>query len=604
MNMAAQFAPSLLNTRSKKDNYFTPINVAIYGRISTEHEEQLSAFDNQMDWYSLLLSTHPNWNVVEVYSDKASGTNTKRRKDFNRMINDAINHKFDLIVTREVCRFARNTVDSLNYVRLLSSNGIEVFFVNDGIWSLDTDGELRLTIISALAQDESRKISERVRAGQLISRKNGVLYGYNAFGYKHVKGEKSCDSHYIQDIEEAATVREIFDLYLNGYGMKAICSRLIAEGRKNASGLVKFDTTSVSRILNNKLYAGYLVYNKSHKEDFLSKRVANRDSSTYEYVKTDKVEPIVTEEEFERVQEIINSKKKNFKGKGQCKREATDRYTKKLVCSCGKTYKRFKWRVLDDGTPIYGYQCRNIVENKSTEFRAKNGQPSEGYCSLPSICQWKLDFMLEQIVKEVWEKPAETVKKLLSIVSDSYSESGNNEEKYKRISALQAEIEKATARKQALEMKWLDGKLSDDDRDRLCSILDNNISTYQAEIDSINSLLEQLPDAEDIEEKLNNIRLMEQALIDNSNLTTLSLDDEFIDAFVTRIVPCEGRKYKWYINVGTGKSPRFFTEDSYELYDYFTLGFSTARSFRRARNQYLRQNQWEDLKVEIYIRTN
>ena len=95
MNMAAQFAPSMFNTRSKKDNYYTPINVAIYGRVSTEHDEQLSAFDNQMDWYSLLLSTHPNWNVVEVYSDKASGTNTKRRKDFNRMINDAINHKFD-----------------------------------------------------------------------------------------------------------------------------------------------------------------------------------------------------------------------------------------------------------------------------------------------------------------------------------------------------------------------------------------------------------------------------------------------------------------------------------------------------------------------------
>ena len=147
MNAATQFAPSLLNTRSKKDNYFTPINVAICGIVSTEHDEQLTAFDNQMDWYSLLLSTHPNWNVVEVYSDKASGTNTKRRKDFNRMINDAINHKFDLIVTREVCRFARNTVDSLNYVRLLSSNGIEVFFVNDGIWSLNTDGELRHTII-------------------------------------------------------------------------------------------------------------------------------------------------------------------------------------------------------------------------------------------------------------------------------------------------------------------------------------------------------------------------------------------------------------------------------------------------------------------------
>ena len=116
--------------------------------------------------------------LVEVYSDKASGMNTKRYKDFNRMITDAMNHKFDLIVTRKVYRFARNTVDSLNYIRLLSANNIEVFFVNDGIWSLDTDGELRLTISSALAQDESRKISERLHAEQLISKKNSYKCQY------------------------------------------------------------------------------------------------------------------------------------------------------------------------------------------------------------------------------------------------------------------------------------------------------------------------------------------------------------------------------------------------------------------------------------------
>lgn len=604
MNTAPQFATSIISTRSHKDNYSTPVKIAIYGRISTEHEQQLSAFDNQMDWYSLLLASHPNWEIVDTYSDKASGTNTKRRKDFNRMISDAINHKFDVIITREVCRFARNTVDSLNYVRLLSANGIEVYFVNDGIWSLDTDGELRLTIISALAQDESRKISERVRAGQLISRKNGVLYGYNAFGYKHVKGEKSCESHYIQDVEEAATVREIFDLYLAGYGMKAISSKLIAEGRKNASGIVKFDATSISRILNNKLYAGYLTYNKSHKKDFLSKRVTNRDSSTYEYVKTDKVEPIITEEEYDQVQKLINSRKKKTSGKAQCKREATDRYTKKLVCSCGKTYKRFKWRTLEDGTNVYGYQCRNIVENKSAHFRVKNGQSTDGYCSLPGICQWKLDFMLEQVVRDVWENPSDTINKLLRIVSDSYSENGENEEKQKRIAVLQAEIEKVNSRKNSLEMKWLDGKLSDDDHDRLCTVLNNNISTYENEIASINSILQQVPDAEDIDSKLNNIRLMENTLIDNSNITTLSLNDEFVDTFVSRIVHCEGRKFKWYINIGSTIPQGFFSESAYELYDYFTLTYSTARAYRKSRNQYLRSNQWDDLKVEIYIFTS
>lgn len=152
MNTALQSQiPTQYKPRSHRDNYSDTINIAIYGRISTEHDKQLSAFENQMEWYDLILKSHPNWHVVDIYSDKASGTNTKRRKDFNRMLEDAMNGKFELLVTREVCRFARNTVDSLNYVRLLSTKNVEVFFVNDGIWSMDTDGELRLTIFSALA---------------------------------------------------------------------------------------------------------------------------------------------------------------------------------------------------------------------------------------------------------------------------------------------------------------------------------------------------------------------------------------------------------------------------------------------------------------------
>ena len=212
--------------------------------------------------------------------------------------------------------------------------------------------------------------------------------------------------------------------------------------------------------------------------------------------------------------------------------------------------------------------------------------------------------MLEQVVRDVWENPSDTINKLLRIVSDSYSENGENEEKQKRIAVLQAEIEKVNSRKNSLEMKWLDGKLSDDDHDRLCTVLNNNISTYENEIASINSILQQVPDAEDIDSKLNNIRLMENTLIDNSNITTLSLNDEFVDTFVSRIVPCAGRKYKWYINIGTSIPQGFFSESAYELYDYFTLTYSTARAYRKARNQYLRSNQWDDLKIEIYIFTS
>ena len=146
--------------------------MCFYGRVSTEHEAQLSALQNQMQWYDDQLRFHPNWVLTERYIDEGiTGTQARKRPAFLRMIEDAKKGKFDLIVTREVCRFARNTVDTLVYTRELKSKyGIEVFFVEDNIWTMDGDGELRLTLMATLAQEESRKVSERVKAGQHISR--------------------------------------------------------------------------------------------------------------------------------------------------------------------------------------------------------------------------------------------------------------------------------------------------------------------------------------------------------------------------------------------------------------------------------------------------
>ena len=163
--------------------------VAIYGRVSTEHEAQLSALDNQLQWYDDQVRYHPNWDVVAKYIDEGiTGTQAKKRPDFLRMIEDAKQGKFDLIVTREVCRFARNVVDTLVVTRELKSIGVEVFFIEDNIWTMDGDGELRLSLMATLAQEESRKTSERVKAGQKISRDNGVLYGNgNILGYDRVR---------------------------------------------------------------------------------------------------------------------------------------------------------------------------------------------------------------------------------------------------------------------------------------------------------------------------------------------------------------------------------------------------------------------------------
>ena len=178
--------------------------VVIYARVSTEHEAQISALENQVQYYDEILKWHPDWDLVERYIDEGiTGTSINKRQGFLKMMADAEAGKFDLIVTREVSRFARNTVDTLQQTRYLKSLGVEVWFTEDNIWTLnDDDGELRLSIMATLAQNESKKVSQRVKAGQLISFKNGVLYGNgNILGYDRV------GSNMVVNQEQADTVR-------------------------------------------------------------------------------------------------------------------------------------------------------------------------------------------------------------------------------------------------------------------------------------------------------------------------------------------------------------------------------------------------------------
>ena len=158
----------------------------------------------------------------------------------------------------------------------------------------------------------------------------------------------------------------------------------------------------MSRILSNKLYCGYVCYGKSSKTDFLGKRVVNRDKSTHIYMKSDNVEPIIDEEDFERVQAIKARRRKSDSGRGQCKIEAKDRYSRKLVCGeCGKTFKKVRWHTRSDGNSTTGYQCRNVVDNRSAKLRTDNGLSGDGFCNSYSIAEWKLDFMLKSIVNEI-----------------------------------------------------------------------------------------------------------------------------------------------------------------------------------------------------------
>ena len=240
--------------------------VAIYARVSTEHEAQINALENQIQYYDNILEQHPEWELVGRYVDEGiTGTSVKKRKNFLRMMEDAKNGMFSLILTREVSRFARNTVDTLQETRKLKSYGVEVYFTEDNIrTSDDTDGELRLTLMATLAQNESKKTSVRVKAGQKISFENGVLYGNgNILGYDRVGREL------VVNPEQAETVKMIFNMYHDGMGCKQIAYELEKRGRVTSTGLTHWQPGTISRLLRNSFYCGKIVYRKQYVPDYL-----------------------------------------------------------------------------------------------------------------------------------------------------------------------------------------------------------------------------------------------------------------------------------------------------------------------------------------------
>lgn len=383
--------------------------VAIYGRVSTEHEAQLSAFENQQAWYEGVARQHEEWAIVERYYDEGiTGTAAKKRPAFMRMLADARKQKFDLIVTREVCRFARNTVDTLTVTRELSRLGIEVYFIQDNIWTMDGDGELRLTIMATMAQEESRKISERVRAGQKISREKGVLYGTgNILGYDRVG-----DTYQINP-EQAYTVRKIFELYDQGWGYKRICAELVRLGCKNAHGKVEWKVDRIGRILRNATYKGYIGYNKSHSDGYLTQKRVNHRDEEFTYRKGN-FEPIVSEELWDRC--AARREKKSAKQRGEDgrlrkfgRKEPQSIWCSKLRCSCGSSFRRFLWHKNADGRKTYGYECYRQKREVSGKYLAAHGLDATQVCSTKSIPFWHIDLMALCVFRAVWSNQKDAV---------------------------------------------------------------------------------------------------------------------------------------------------------------------------------------------------
>lgn len=331
--------------------------VAGYARVSTDMEEQLTSYDAQVRYYTDYIKNHDDWEFVGMYADEGiTGTSIKHREGFKRMVDDALAGKIDLIITKSVSRFARNTVDSLTTIRKLKENGTECYFEKENIWTFDGKGELLLTIMSSIAQEEARSISENCTWGQRRRLSEGkVSVPYACFlGY-----DKGDDGMLVVNEEQAKVVRRIYGMFLQGQSTYAIARKLTEEGLETPAGKTKWYASTVKSILTNEKYKGDALLQKTYTSDFLTKKKKINMGEIPQYYVKNSHEAIIEPEVFDTVQKLMQ-KTKNKKGRQSC----VSIFSSKIKCGdCGEYYGSKVWHSNDKYRRVI-WRCNHKFDNE------------------------------------------------------------------------------------------------------------------------------------------------------------------------------------------------------------------------------------------------
>ena len=518
--------------------------VAIYARVSTEHEAQISALENQVQYYDDILSRHTDWTLVDRYIDEGiTGTSIHKRESFMRMLKDAKEKKFDLIVTREVSRFARNTVDTLQQTRTLKTYGVEVWFTEDNIWTMnDEDGELRLSIMATLAQNESKKISQRVKAGQMISFKNGVLYGNgNILGYDRV-GDKL-----VVNKEQADSVKRIFELYLAGNGVRKIQDIMEQEGRKTATGLTRWQSGNINRVLRNPFYCGRIVYRKQYVPDYLVQKKINNYGAVDKVYVEGSHEKLVSPEDFDRAQEIrakhrIGKRDKRGRSVGQspCKHI----WGNKVVCTCGHAMNRRIAHKANDGTLSYIYQCYGQLRTGTPAGRLKKGLDIEGVCDNSSFMEWKLEVQADFVFKKLLGNKDAIYKEAMAMAQDVAEVKAPERNDKERLEANNRQIEKLNRQLANLVDMCSEGDISREVFRSKKKKLEDQISNLEKLNDECRQRVLELEDNGAKDRRIDSLsEFIKMTAFD----ARAKIPDTVIDNFVDQIVFDHGA-FIWYLN--------------------------------------------------------
>lgn len=527
----------LLNQERKMQE--TKKRVAAYCRVSTDNEDQANSFESQQRYFRQYIERNPDWELYAIFADEGiSGTNTKKRKEFNRMIECAKNGDFDLIITKEISRFARNTLDSIFYTRDLKKHGVGVIFLNDNINTLDGDAELRLAIMSSIAQEESRKTSERVKWGQKRQMEQGVVFGRSMLGYDVKDGKMTINE------EGAKIVRLIFHKFVDeGKGTHVIARELREEGIEPMR-VKEWQNTVILRVIRNEKYCGDLVQKKTFTPDFLShEKKYNRGQEEFVIIK-DHHEPIISRELFDKANRILDAK--SLSQEGKAKHSNRYPFSGKIKCGrCGASYvARYKTR--KDGSRYKAWRCYEAANHGRPHIDKAGNQMG---CSGESIRNEDATYLLYLVCKELKinrQKVVDNLTKTIDAVM-RIDLTGTS------TSALSEKIEEAKKKRTGLIDLYTSGDIDkteftalrakyDEDIEKLKSMAEG-IEQQQTMILKQKELMEDIKNA--IDELINGIQYEDEYYTQILDKMVIN-DKNHIDVYL-RMLP-----HKWSFTVAKG----------------------------------------------------
>ena len=524
---------SIRTSLRTKSIYDIPLRVTYYARVSSDTDEQLNSLDNQIAYYENFIKKNKAWTFVPGYIDEGlSGISTKKRKHFNEMISDAKDNMFDLIITKEISRFARNTLDSLQYTRELLGLGVGVFFQNDNINTLDEDAELRLTIMSSIAQDELRKLSSRVKFGHQQAIKSGVVLGNSRiFGY--IKDGKRL----IIDESQAPMVRDLFRLYATGeYSMKQLEKLFYEQGYRNYNGN-KIAHTTMSGIISNPKYKGYYVGNKVRIVDMFTKKQKFLPPEEWVMFKdeTGEIVPaLVSEELWDKANEVLRRRSDDVKNRqGVCNH--ANLLTGKLFCShCGAAYYRRESKS-KDGTINSKWVCSNKINN--------------GADACPSFAVYEDE--IKPILFEVFSETKVDVEALLETYTEMFKSLEKDDETSKEIAEQKRIIELGEQKKNKLLELVTTGSITNTNFKSMTDNCDREIDEARK---ALAELEEQLFTQEEYQKHMREVRARLEAAIRDAS--TGMITNEFVAQYIDKIFVTmeEDDLARLEIKIFTGKS--------------------------------------------------